>query len=96
MERRLCRMIGSRPLTSRKAAQPQYYAPADVLFYLSVPKTSFVGVWRRRSFSDSPNSLDSAQIRSVNAFNDTNRASERHVPVKSVRRVVLVQAATRS
>jgi hypothetical protein len=30
------------------------------------------------------------------ALNGTNRPSERHVPVESVRRVVPVQAATRS
>jgi uncharacterized sodium:solute symporter family permease YidK len=43
----------------------------------------------RRSFYDCPSSSDSARTRLAIAFNDTNRASARHVPVESVRRVVV-------
>jgi hypothetical protein len=49
-----------------------------------------------RSFYDCPSPSDAAQIRLAIAFNDTNRANQRYVPVASVRRVVSVQAATRS
>jgi hypothetical protein len=62
--------------------------PLAILVQLSVPKTSFVRVWRHRNFSDSLELMDSVRTRSVTAFYDTNRASERYVVTrgKSIRR----------